>query len=121
MNDLDVIKPHIERYAATKTWRMNHQEKLALKRVYKDNGHGVLNTSCGNCISKALKVLGSGTIVSFSDEPDRNEEYDVIFDKVNNLQDMKMPELRELAKAMGVKVALKKVDLINNILNDVKA
>jgi hypothetical protein len=111
MNDLEVIKPHIERYAATKTWRMNHQEKLALKRVYKDNGHGVLNTSCGNCISKALKVLGSGTIVSFSDEPDR----------VNNLQDMKMPQLRELAKSMGVKVAVKKVDLINNILNDVKA
>ena len=110
MNDLEVVKPHIEKYAATKTWRMKHQEKLALKRVYADNGHGVLNTACGNCISKALKVLGSGTIVSFLDEPDTAD-----------LQDMKMPELRELAKSMGVKVAVKKVDIINNILNDVKA
>ncbi len=111
MTDLEVIKPHIEKYAATKTWRMKHQEKLALKRVYADNGHGVLNISCGNCISKGLKILGTSNI----------ETPVVVESKTSGLEDMKMPQLRELAKSMGVKVAVKKVDLINNILNDVKA
>jgi len=106
MTDIEMIQPHIDKYKKTKTWRLNSQEKLALKRLYKDSGRGSLNTNCGNCISKALKLLSSK-------QPKKEES--------NELFDLSMPDLRQLAKSLDIKSARSKEDIIHNIKNNVKA
>lgn len=104
------IKNHIEKYAQTKTYNMGERDKNELRDYYAQvfPTEKKLNIRCSSCVIAALKRLCNQPKVE-QVESDYME-----------IRDMKMPELRNLAKSMGVKVTVKKVDLVHNILNNVR-
>lgn len=108
------VKNHIERYAKTKTYNMGERDKNELRDYYAQvfPDEKKLNIRCSSCVIAALKRLSNQPKVV--EVPQVESEY-------IEIRDMKMPELRKLAKSMGVKVAVKKVDLVHNILNNVRA
>lgn len=100
------VKTHIERYAQTKTYNMGERDKRELQDYYAQvfPAEKKLNIRCSSCVIRALKRLSSQV------EKDEQVDYSKI----------KMPELRAIARAMNVKIPVKKSDLIYNIENDVK-
>jgi hypothetical protein len=67
-----------------------------------------LNIRCSSCVIRALKRL-SNNVFQKENKAD-----------VTGYENLLMPELREIAKELGIKIPRSKVDLIYNIENDVK-
>ena len=109
------IKQHIKKYAETKTYNMRERDKRELQAYYGQifPKEKKLNIRCSACVAKALKRLAN-----FKPE---KEEVENTSNDSNSLKDMNMPELRELAKELGIKIPRSKADLIHNIINNVKA
>lgn len=97
------IKHHIEKYAQTKTYNMGERDKKELQDYYAQvfPTEKKLNIRCSSCVIRALKRLSTQV-----------EQVDY--------SKLKMPELRAIARAMNIKIPVKKSDLIYNIQNDVK-
>ena len=109
------IQYHIKKYAETKTYNMGERDKKELQNYYGQvfPKEKKLNIRCSSCVARGLKRLAN--------IPEPVKKVKKIESSPIELEDMKMPQLRELAKSLGVKVVVKKVDLISNIINNVKA
>lgn len=109
------VKNHIEKYAKTKTYNMGERDKKELQHYYSQvfPNEKKLNIRCSSCIIKGLKRLANS--------PEPAKKVKKVESTPIELEDMKMPQLRELAKSLGVKIVVRKVDLIYNIINNVKA
>lgn len=114
MSDLKTIQPHVEKFANTKTWNMGNQDKMALKRVAKKSWGETLNIHCGSCVAKALKKAKN--LFLEVEEVETTSKFNRA-----DLEALKTPEIREIAKALGVKTSNTKSVLIDNILNNVIA
>lgn len=109
---IEFIKPKIMLFAQTRAARFEQVEKIAMKNLYKEIFKEDLNMYCKPCVVKCADKLHH--YITNSDATE-------IVDTSQELKDMKMPQLRELARTMGVKTAVKKVDMIYNIINNVEA
>ena len=69
-----------------------------------------LNIRCSSCVARALKRLANN--------PGPVKEVQT---ETKSYEKLSMPELREIARELGVKIPRSKADLIYNIENDVKA
>ena len=109
------IEYHIEKYAETRTYNMGEKDKKELQAYYAKAfpKEKKLNIRCPACIARALKRLSNL-------KAEKNEVKNTS-NNSNSLKKMKMPELREIAKELGVKIPRSKEDLIYNIENNVKA
>ena len=105
------IEYHIKKYAETRTYNMGERDKKELQDYYGQvfPKEKKLNIRCPACIARALKRLSNF-------KPEKAVQTDV-----TGYEELSMPELRDIAKELGVKIPRSKADLIYNIENDVKA
>ena len=104
------IKYHIKKYAETRTYNMGEKDKKKLQDYYGQvfPKEKKLNIRCSSCVARALKRLASF-------KPEKEVQTDV-----TGYEKLSMPDLRVIAKELGVKIPRSKADLIYNIENNVK-
>lgn len=104
------IEYHIKKYAATRTYNMGERDKKELQDYYSKvfPKEKKLNIRCSACVARALKRLSNN--VSQKENKDDTTGY----------EELSMPELRAIARELGIKIPRSKVDLIYNIENNVK-
>lgn len=117
---LNFLKPKIVEFEKTKAVKFNHIELQTMKNLYNELYGEVLNLSCRPCVIRCCEKLAS--YIRNEESLTRSKTKESIVKKPTSspLNDMKMSELRNLAKELGVKVARSKKDLISNIENNVE-
>lgn len=109
---LNFIKPKIMAFARTRAARFDQIELRVMNQIYKEIYGENLNMYCSPCVIKcADKIYNYMT---------KGLQKNIVTEN-SDLENMKMPELRKLANTMGVKITVKKKDLIYNIENNVEA
>lgn len=106
MTDLDLLRDKVMTFHRTRTWRLDEREKDALARLSKTQGY-TLNKYCGNCVTKALKVVYQ----LYATAPCAGHA-----NHKGNLEKMTLKQLNEMRKELGAKSARSKAQLIENIL-----
>lgn len=92
MNNLKSI---VEQWVRTRSVRLSHKSKNELSNFHKEKFGKGINTSCSPCIMKALD-----RVAPLFSEPKKPEPT-----KPLDLENMNMKQLREYAKANGIKTA----------------
>lgn len=57
INDLQELKPILDRFAATRAFSVNYPQKLQIEAIGAELGLNVLNKSCGKCIANHLDAI----------------------------------------------------------------
>lgn len=103
---INFVKDKVLEFEQTRAVKFDHIHLQTMKNLYKEIYGETLNLSCRPCVIRCADKLA---LYIHGNESKESE-----------LTKMKMPQLRELARSMGVKVVRSKEEIIYNIENNVE-